>query len=212
MEKFIIDKRGVLTDLATFAGISAGALSSITNATSDPFKGKDGLKLNYERDRPLDKLSSLGTHIFSDLTLKYIQPYTIDNGSLFEPIKNDINIETVIITIEQNADIVRTQIQGRNGRIKEYIGLDDAKITINGQFTAQNGVYPREQTNNLLAWLRAPVTKGITTWWLENMDIYNLVVDSYNIPQVEGEYSTQYFTIECSSDLPVELKIIQPVT
>jgi len=39
------------------------------------------------------------------------------------------------------------------------------------------------------------------------LNIDNIVVEDYSIPQVEGGYSYQMFTINAISDFPVELKI-----
>jgi len=199
-----------VADLAKFAGLSERNIVIVNGKT--PFDGNDNLKLNYDRDAPLGK-SSLGTNIYSDLTLKYIQPYSEGtNGSLIEAVKEDIYLETVLITLDQSIDIVKTQIQGRRGRVKEYIGADDAKIVITGSITSKNGVYPRDAVGNLKRWLDAPVSKQVTAWWLEMLDIYNIVIDSYSIPQAAGQYSQQFFTINASGDLPVELEIIQPIT
>lgn len=198
-----------VADIAKFAGLREKNIV-IVNAKSQ-FDDNDNLKLNYDRDAPLGK-SSLGTNIYSDLTLKYIQKYTDDNGILIEAVGEDIYLETVLITFDQPFDIIKTQIQGGRGRVKEYIGADDAKIVITGSITAPNGVYPRDKVNALKQWLDAPVSKQVTSWWLEMLDIYNIVVDSYSIPQTAGQYSQQFFTINCSGDLPVELEIIQPIT
>ena len=122
-----------------------------------------------------------------------------------------MNLQTVLITVNQSIRIVKTEIQGRNGTVKEYIGADDASIIINGVITGNNGVYPREEVNRLKRWLDAPVSKSIISWWLDNLGISNLVVESYSIPQAEGGYSYQMFSINAIGDLPVELKITSPL-
>jgi len=103
--------------------------------------------------------------------------------------------------------VIKTEIQGRDGTVKEYIGRDDAHITINGVITGSNGVYPREQVKALKEWLDAPVSKSIVTWWLDNLGISEIVVENYTIPQVQGGYSYQMFSIDAISDIPVQLRI-----
>lgn len=180
------------------------------------------------KDEPIG-LSSLGTPIYTDLTLlgcKYTDNITGNEITL----PNDrfrsntasvtntpqrggfyMNIETVLMTIEQPIRVIKTEIQGRNGTVKEYIGADDSRITINGMITGKNGVYPRDEVNRLKAWLDAPLSKGIVAWWLDNLGISDIVVESYNIPQTQGGYSYQFFTINAVSDIPVELNITQPI-
>ena len=120
---------------------------------------------------------------------------------------SEVNVQTVLITLDQPINIVKTVIQGRDGTVKEYIGKDDMQVTINGIITGKNGVYPLQKVNDLKAWLDAPISKGLTTWWLDNLGISNVVVSSFQFPQTEGGYSYQVFSISAISDTPVELKI-----
>ena len=68
-----------------------------------------------------------------------------------------------------------------------------------------------KEVNRLRAWLAAPVSKGVVSRWLGNLGVDNIVVDSFSIPQVEGAYSYQMFSIQASGDLPVELEINVPI-
>jgi hypothetical protein len=210
-----------------------GKLQNVTivngKSENNPYLGK--MDLNYKRDEPVG-ISSLGTPVYSDLTLLGVEytdnitgkPVQLQNdryrSGKNQPVAGNnsglgtafyMNIETVLITVSQAANIIKTKIQGRNGTVKEYIGLDDSTVTINGVITGKNGVYPFEEVERLRRWLQAPVSKGIVARWLGNLGIENLVVESYDIPQVEGGYSYQMFSISAISDLPVELKIYTPV-
>lgn len=119
-----------------------------------------------------------------------------------------IKFEAVLCTIDIVANIVKTQIQGRNGTVKEYIGMDDAKVIIQGVIAGTNGVYPQTEVSELYKWAIAPVSKGVVCPYLQNLGIDKLVVEDVNIPQIAGGYSYQTFTINCISDLPVELKLL----
>lgn len=215
-----------LRDLVYF-----GRLQNVTiiNGKANPFDGKMGL--DYERDSPVG-LSSIGTPVYSDLTLLGLS-YTDNITGKVVNLPNDryrtggsksqvsgdesgagfyMNIETVLITVNQAVRVIKTNIQGRNGSVKEYIGLDDASITITGVITGKNGVYPYDEVARLKKWLDAPVSKSVVARWLGNLGIDNIVVESSNIPQTEGGYSYQVFNIQAVSDLPVELKITSPIT
>jgi len=69
-----------------------------------------------------------------------------------------------------------------------------------------NGGYPNYDVSLLKAWLDAPVSKGVTAWWLNDLGISQVVVESYNLPQMEGGISYQMFTINAISDIPIQLK------
>lgn len=205
---------------------------TIINAKKNPYDGAAGFERGYEKDEAIG-ISSLGTPIYTDLVLMGLS-YTDNITGQVVDLKNDryrtgdstqpaagndngigqafyMNLETVIIVVSQPQNIVKTTIQGRNGTVKEYIGLGDAAITINGVITGRNGVYPRDEVNRLDRWLKAPVSKSVISWWLGNLGIDNIVVDNHSIPQQQGGYSYQMFTIECSGDTPVELRTIQPI-
>ena len=180
----------------------------IKNALVNPYANR--LNQTYERDEPIGT-SVLGTPIFTDLTLKGGFSY-IDNisGNTVE-IKDDIKLETILMTIDQPIRAITTEIQGRDGSVKEYIGKADTQITINGMICGKSGVYPKDQIQALKKWLDAPVAKEVVAWWLNDLGVQNIVIISYSMPQTEGYYSTQYFSISAISDLPVELRITTPL-
>ena len=115
-----------------------------------------------------------------------------------------MQLETVIITTTQAKSIVSTQVQGRDGTVKEYIGMGDWKVDINLIITSgTNGVYPRDAIADLMLILKAPVALPVSSWYLQQLGIDHLVVDSYSVPQTAGAYSQQPITITCSSDTPL---------
>jgi len=196
--------------------------------SKNPYEGKPELQRLKDKDAPIGQ-SSLGTPIYTDLTLmgcNYTDNITgnvitlpNDRFSINSGSNNGTsqqggyyqNLDTVLITIDQPIRIIKTEIQGRNGTVKEYIGADDTRITVQGVITGGNGNYPRDEVARLKAWLDAPVAKNIVAWWLQNLGIHNAVVDSYSIPQTLGGYSYQAFTINMVSDTPVELRITTPL-
>lgn len=225
--KFNIPKGQSIGNLVNFYNLASVRI--INAKQNNKYEGKDGLQNTYDRDEPIG-VSSLGTPIYTDLTLLGCE-YTDNITSKKVTLKNDrfrsggsgqtntsnasagfyMNLETVLMTVEQPIRIIKTEIQGRNGTVKEYIGADDSKITINLVVTGKNGVYPREEVKRLKDWLDAPVAKGIVAWWLDNLGISDIVIESYSMPQVQGGYSYQMVSINAISDLPVELKITQPI-
>jgi hypothetical protein len=157
--------------------------------------------------------SSLGTPVFSDITLgDKINPnnnqWKDNDGKLqsFTP----MTFYTVLLSVSIPKRIVMTEIQGRPGTIKEYIGMGDYQVTINGVITGANGHYPKDEVRNLNKIISAPIAIVVTSWYLQNLNIHNLVINSGSeISQDEGGYSYQQFSIPAVSDFPVELKIKQ---
>jgi len=162
------------------------------------------LKSTPDLTRPAAMAGMNGIPTFVDLVLNGgIYDTTAKKGIIYPTIK----FEAVIMTIEKTARIIKTEIQGRDGSVKEYIGKDDSKITIQGVITGDNGVYPKTAVNALMQWWEAPVTKSITCPFAQNLGITNIVAEDISIPQVSGGYSYQQFTINCISDIDVNLII-----
>ena len=158
--------------------------------------------------------SDLGTPYYSDLTIKK-GSYTDNNNNTQQ--FSGMQLVTVIMTVNQSKNIITTAIQGMDGTVKEYIGMGDYDVTINGIITPTqqvgtanvpaNGVYPKNNVTILKRILDAPVPLQVTSWYLQMLGIYSLVVKDYNIPQIQGGYSQQPFTIHALSDKPIEIQI-----
>jgi hypothetical protein len=59
---------------------------------------------------------------------------------------------------------------------------------------------------------RAPVSFAVTSWYLIDFQITNLVITDYSIPQEAGGFSYQNFELNCLSDVPVQILAKQPLT
>lgn len=149
--------------------------------------------------------SDLGTPVYACIEIEAAEYETSTPGvfNQFGPMR----MAAVLITVSQAKRIIKTEIQGRNGTVKEYIGDDDYAVTINGIITGVNGHYPIEDVKSLKKILDAPVAIGIASTFLQNLGIKSVVVESYDIEQKEGGYSYQTFSISCISDVPQELQL-----
>jgi hypothetical protein len=154
---------------------------------------------------PAMYLSPLGTPVVADIVFQG-GTYT-DNDTGKSVTFSDITLATVLVTLAQPKRIVRTEIQGRDGSVKEYIGMDDYQVTINGLITGTNGTFPFQDVAALHAICKAPVTIPVISAYLQLFDIFNLVIVDFAFDQEPGGYSKQAFNLNCISDKPVELLI-----
>ena len=46
---------------------------------------------------------------------------------------------------------------------------------------------------------------SVVSRFLQRFSIYNIVIESYDLPQTEGSHTIQEFQLRCISDEPVEL-------
>jgi hypothetical protein len=174
------------------------ATKGVGNFPGGVFTG-DGGRSNY-----LYLSAQLGNPVMSDFaTLPF--NYTNINApskSIFVP---PLVIEKVLYTVKFPKHIIKTEISGRVGSVKEYINTGDAEINIKGTIYGPNGTYPEEDVIALITLCQAPVSFAVTSWYLLNFNITNLVITGYSVPQEAGGISYQNFELNCLSDVPVEL-------
>jgi hypothetical protein len=177
--------------LINYAGIRG---LKILDATKSPYEINQG----DSGDVPIEKqISKLGTVVYSNVIL----------NKTFE--WNDFRIDDCLISVTQDKKLVITDIQGKDNEVIEYIGLSNYQIQIIGRLNGSYNTNPKEETAILKKILSAGQTLAITSWWLQNLDISDIVVTGFNFAQTEGEYSTQYFTINAISDVITEALITQ---
>ena len=136
--------------------------------------------------------SLMGTPVFADIE------FYIDNvAKLYN--------QSVLITINQQKNIVRTSVNNRKGTIKEYISDGDFSVQIQGILVGDGNNYPLDDVHTLKKLLAEPQNIKVVSPYLELWGIYELTVETYNIPQQQGWQNIQPFEISAYSDEPLEL-------
>jgi len=153
--------------------------------------------------------SYLGTKYYTHVELSI--PVNNNPNSL-DPDPNtttpSIIFRSALVTINQVKNIVKTDIQGRNGSIKEYISMGDYTIRIEGMLVSQNIdapiSFPQEEveafkeimeftsdTNDNNLDIICPLVNKFAT---------RVVVDEYELREIQGSINALEFSITLSSD------------
>lgn len=160
-----------------------------------------------EADTPV-ATSYFGTPIFSNLEIK-AGKYLNNEGKEIE--YDGMTIDTALFDVSQEKIVIKTEISGRNGTVKEYISDGDYSVTIRGVIVERSPLkYPYDQVNALLEVCKAQASIAAASVFLQQFSIHSLVIESYTFPQREGFYNTQPFELQCVSDEPVELNLSNP--
>ena len=159
------------------------------------------------QDEPTDDpvaTSYLGTPGFSNIdfiegSYKNLEGETIEYETL--------TVNTVLFSVNQSKNVVRTPIQGRNGTVKEYISDGDFDVSIRGLIVSPNAnEYPKNDVLKLVEILKVQDNLEIASRFLnDRFGITNLVIMSYSLPENEGFQNMQAFEINAVSDEPIEL-------
>lgn len=163
-------------------------------------------QVSREQGSVPDKISWLNTPIFDAFIINAFS-YTDLNG-INHSIRDSYIFETALITCHQAKNIVKTQVAGRNGRVKEYISDDDYEISINGMIVGRNANIPitYQEQQRVREILTAPVAVPISCTFLEIFQIASVIIDDFEFSQIEGTRNAIGITIKCSSDEPFEIK------
>lgn len=121
---------------------------------------------------------------------------------------NYIKLDAVTMVVTQSKNIVKTPIQGRNGTVKEYISDGDFDITIKGVIASEAINHaPEEDIDNLVGLMSIPNEIVLVSNYLALFKIQYVVVESWNVSQIEGCTNQVQIDIKLVSDEPVELKL-----
>lgn len=144
-----------------------------------------------------EALSWLGTPVFADIRIK---------SDVNEDDALGLYLDTVLITVTQEKNIIKTAVNGRNGTIKEYYSDGDYSISIEGAIVGRDAfAYPEADVKNLIRLMRQPASIVAVSPFLQLFGIYDITIENFELKQLEGFQNMQPFTIQCSSDLPIEL-------
>jgi hypothetical protein len=176
------------------------SLPAVSPSGNNTYNGQTGIATP---DTPLYK-SDIGTDVFADVTFGSVT-YTDRIGKIITT--PSLTFQAILISLSFPRNIVKTEIQGRDGTVKEYIGEGDANISFRGVITGSNGVYPADEVEQLRQVIKAPTSIPVTCTFLNDKDIYNVVFEDRTLDQSEGGYSYQTFVLQAISDIPQELLI-----
>jgi len=187
---------------------------------------KDG-ELEERLASEADGESMLGTKVYGEVI--------IESGSFFEqedtaqenPIPYEgLKIQSVLTEVRQDKNIITTELQGRDGSVKEYISRKDFNITMTGIIQGENtgdlindvvgsniqdigNFYPFVDVTRLANILAVPDSIVITSDFLQIYGISDVVVVSFSTPQVRGVHDGQVFQINMLSDTAIELNELE---
>ncbi|OON67811.1 DUF6046 domain-containing protein [Hymenobacter sp. CRA2] len=121
-------------------------------------------------------------------------------------------LDEPIVEINRDKIIVTTEIQGRDGTVKEYISQGDFQISIKGVLASdpKNGRYarryPEDEVKALKRICDAPAALPITGRLFALFGIHNVVIKAVNWPTLPGFTNLQAYELTCLSDEAPELQ------
>lgn len=153
--------------------------------------------------------STIGTAVFDNLVIaagKYV------DSTYGAQAYNETRLDNVLITLNQQSNIILTPIQGRDGEVIEYVSKMSFRINVKGGIFGTNlNSRPISEITNFKMMVQSnnPLvvvpSKTLSGGFLSEWDISQFVIINKNIPQMMGGYNYQLFEFDAIQDLPVVL-------
>jgi len=158
--------------------------------------------------------ASFGLPVFTNLEFEGGSFQTLDGDVIaYQPLR----LDTVLMTVSMQKNIVTTAIQGKSGTVKEYASDGDFEINVQGVLAGEGqNEYPSTEVEILNALLTVPERLEITSEFLDRFGVISpsgmpgineVVITDFQFQQQEGFRNIQLFSFKMLSDTPIELTI-----
>lgn len=133
----------------------------------------------------------------------YFMPVTFyHDGTEYE-------IDCALVSISQAKKIVKTDVVGKRGTVKELISLQDLEISIKGAIIGDNHQWAEDKITSfseLFAINEAvELSCALTSLFMDDND--KVVIESFSMPEQTKTEHVQIVSLKCLSDAPFKLII-----
>jgi hypothetical protein len=195
----------------------AGALRNLVNPyqVNGDNESKDIVYPKQDiKKQAIVEQSVLGTPIIMPFAFDLSETVWYDKGTNKKIKWKDIHSETkvklppaIMVDFNQSKIIEKTRIAGRDGTVKENIGLDDWSIRIRGIAVNENADEPPHDFIQLLNEVKkVPVEIAVNNEMCNWLGIKMVTIEDIEYTSLEGVPAAQPFIITMSSDTVFELK------
>ena len=125
-----------------------------------------------------------------------------------------MTLDIALITVNKNITISKTNVQGANGSVKQYINLDDYDIEIKCIVTSEiPDTSPDEQIRQIHKITSATCEINVASNFLTLFVITCIVFNGQQpFTQDESARDVKKFTLNCLSETPFSIKVTQQGT
>lgn len=115
-----------------------------------------------------------------------------------------LQLDSAVVNVSRPKQIVVTEIEGRDGSVKEFINNGDFNISISGLVSNNNWIYPIEKVQQLHSFMKRKSNIEVNHEILNGLGIYEIVVTSYAFDKTPF-INCQPYSFEALSDDPIPL-------
>jgi hypothetical protein len=135
-----------------------------------------------------------GTPLFQPLLLKGVDS------------QDDLLLESAVLEVSQQKNIVVTPVQGRDNAVKEFINGGDWNISVSGIICAREHRYPLDEVIEFEQFMQRKATIQVVHELLNVIGVYEIVILDHKLSK-SPHINCQAYSFTAVSDEPTELVI-----
>ena len=112
---------------------------------------------------------------------------------------------TTMVDFSRAINIIKTNVIGINGTVKEYFGFDDWQIRIRMLCLNDNKYTARQYADIIQDWFEIAGGINVRGSIFSKKEIYNIVIEDIDIKTLAGSPGVIPIELSCSSNEPVEI-------
>ncbi|MEH0008010.1 MAG: DUF6046 domain-containing protein [Flavobacteriales bacterium] len=152
-------------------------------------------------DESAKKTSWLGTPVMFPIKFKRgaYQIYK-PNGEVEKVERSDFYLPPCLVQFSRAKNLTQTHVLGDTGSVKEMFGFDDWNIKIKGLCLDEPDRKAYDQLEALLDWEEIAAGIDVSGSLFADKQIYNIVIKSIDVKQIQGKPGVIPFTIDAVSE------------
>jgi hypothetical protein len=139
---------------------------------------------------------------------------TFGGVPLFQPLvlkgeteqDDDLLLDSAVLSYNLSKNIVKTEVQGRDGTVKEFINNGDYVINFSGLLCEGTWSYPIRQVVEFDRFMKRKTPITVEHEVLNALGVYQIVVEGYDCPKTPN-FNCQIYSFSAVSETPIQLQI-----
>lgn len=123
-----------------------------------------------------------------------------------ETTNDDYLLESAVVSISRQKNIVETVVQGRDTSVKEFINNGDYQINVTGLIAGHGVGYPKDKVKEFESFLIAKQSIKVVHEVLNALGVYEIVIKDYELSN-SPFVNIQTYSFNAVSEEPIELTI-----
>lgn len=195
----------IITDLLALA-TRINYQPELAEAVNDLLNADNEIEYKLAQENATSLIAAnreFGGELSSQFGLPIFMPLLFE---AYEPEGEELLLESAVVEPSSSKKIVMTDLQGRDGSVKEFINNGDYSVTVSGIMCNRRIGYPIEQVEVFKNFMHQKQSLSVVHELLNLLGIHQVVITDWKLPKTPF-INCQPYEFTCIQDTPIELTI-----